>query len=228
MTRFASAVLLRSAEGTAAADGNWQPEPDARPRGSDSMSPQTSADPSEREPELDLLCAAHSPPVQLLAGTESAIGALLTAKKAIGAARTSPSLRARAAPSCSARCSGCHMRNMLRRCRRSQSRTCGRSPQNPHKSGSAGRLPTQNPRTRRHSPAHGGTAATMALLPLIGLYAGSAGLARLTAPVVRAATGLLVSGRSAVRIRSPAPVGLQVRGAFSRIWRDREPEPWNE
>jgi hypothetical protein len=44
----------------------------------------------------------------------------------------------------------------------------------------------------------------MALLPLIGLYAGSAGLARLTAPVVRAATGLLVSGRSAVRIRSPA------------------------
>ena len=45
----------------------------------------------------------------------------------------------------------------------------------------------------------------MALPPLIGLYAGSAGLARLTAPVVRAATGLLVSGRSAVRIRSPAP-----------------------
>ena len=80
------------------------------------------------------------------------------------------------------------------------------SPQNPHKSGSAGRLPTKNPRTRRHSPAHGGTAATMALPPLIGLYAGSAGLARLTSPVVRTATGLLVSGRSAVRIRSPAPL----------------------
>ena len=95
--------------------------------------------------------------------TESAIGALLTAKKAIGAARTSPSLRARAAPSCSARCSGCHMRNMLRRCRRSQSCTCGRSPQNPHKSGSAGRLPTQNPRTKRHSPAHGGTASALPL-----------------------------------------------------------------
>jgi len=147
--------------------------------------------------------------------TESAIGALLTAKKAIGAARTSPSLRARAAPSCSARCSGCHMQNMLRRCRRSQSCTCGRSPQNPHKSGSAGRLPTQNPRTKRHSPAHGGTAATMALLPLIGLYAGSAGLAWLTAPVVRAATGLLVSGRSAVPICSPAPRRYQQKCSLS-------------
>ena len=138
--------------------------------------------------------------------SDSAIGALLTAKMAIGAARTSPSLRARAAASCSALCSSCHMRNMQRRCRRSQSRTCGRSPQNPHKSGSAGRLPTQNPRTRRHSPAHGGTAATMALLPLIGLYAGSAGLARLIAPVVPAATGLLLSGRSRVRVA----VGAQV------------------
>ena len=100
--------------------------------------------------------------------------------------------------------------------RESQYRSCGRSPQNPHKSGSAGWLPTRNPRTRWHSPPHGGTVATMALPLLIGLYAGSAGLARWIAPVVRAATGLLVSGRSAVRIRSPAPRYMKVLRLLAR------------
>jgi hypothetical protein len=42
--------------------------------------------------------------------------------------------------------------------------------------------PTENPRTKRHSAAQGGTAANMALLALTSLYAGSAGLTRLTAP----------------------------------------------
>jgi hypothetical protein len=78
-------------------------------------------------------------------------------------------------------------------------------PQNPHKSGSAEWFPTESPRTKRHSPAHDGTDATMPLSPLTGLYAGSAGLAMLKLLVVRAGTDLLVSGRSAVRIRSPTP-----------------------
>ena len=67
-------------------------------------------------------------------------------------------------------------------------------------------FPTESPRTKRHSPAHGGTDANMPLLALTGLYAGSAGLTMLKLPVVLAGTDLLVSGRSAVRIRSPALV----------------------
>jgi hypothetical protein len=59
------------------------------------------------------------------------------------------------------------------------------SPQNPHKSASAGRLPTKSPRTRRHSPARRGTAATMASLALASLYADSAGLTILELPVAR-------------------------------------------
>jgi hypothetical protein len=58
-----------------------------------------------------------------------------------------------------------------------------------------GRLPTENPRTRRHSPAHGGTAATMAVLVLTSPYAGSAGLTPLTARVAPATTDLLLTGR---------------------------------
>jgi hypothetical protein len=69
------------------------------------------------------------------------------------------------------------------------------SPQNPHKSGSAAMAPTEIPRTKRHYPAQDGTAANMALLALTSLYAGSAGLTPLTAPVVRAATDLLLTGR---------------------------------
>ena len=65
----------------------------------------------------------------------------------------------------------------------------------------------------------------MPLPPLTGLYAGSAGLARLTAPVVRAATGLLVSGRSAVRFRSPAPRSMKVSRLLARdLWNGS----WNE
>src|SRR5450755_2150162 len=73
------------------------------------------------------------------------------------------------------------------------------APQNPHKSGSAASFPTESPRTKRHSPAHGGTGAKMALLALTSLYAGSAGLAILKLPVVRASTDPLKSGRSTVR-----------------------------
>jgi hypothetical protein len=79
-------------------------------------------------------------------------------------------------------------------------------PQNPHTSGSAEWFPTESPRTKRHSPAHDGTDANMPLPPLTGLYAGSAGLTILKLPVVRAATGLLLSGRSRVRVA----VGAQV------------------
>jgi hypothetical protein len=77
------------------------------------------------------------------------------------------------------------------------------APQNPHKSGSAAWFPTKSPRTKRHSPAHGGTGANMTLLALTSLYAGSAGLAILKLPVVRTSTDLLKSGRSAVR---PCPL----------------------
>ena len=80
-------------------------------------------------------------------------------------------------------------------------------PQNPHKSGSAARFPTESPRTKRHSPAHGGTAANMALVALTGLYAGSAGLAMLKLCVARSGTDLLLSGRSKVRILLGALLG---------------------
>src|SRR5947209_3926215 len=73
------------------------------------------------------------------------------------------------------------------------------APQNPHKSGSAASFPTESPRTKRHSPAHGGTDAKMVLLALTSLYAGSAGLTILKLPVVRSGIDLLKSGRSAVR-----------------------------
>ncbi len=59
------------------------------------------------------------------------------------------------------------------------------SPQNPHKPASAGRLPTKSPRTRRHSLAHGGTAASMVSLALASIYAGSAELTILELPVAR-------------------------------------------
>src|ERR1035441_10406910 len=68
------------------------------------------------------------------------------------------------------------------------------APQNPHKSGSAASFPTESPRTKRHSPAHGGTGAKMASLALTSLYAGSTGLTVLELPVVRASTDLLKSG----------------------------------
>ena len=80
------------------------------------------------------------------------------------------------------------------------------APQNPHKSGSAEWFPTESPRTKRHSPAHDGTDANMPLPPLTGLYAGSAGLTILKLPVVRAATDLLLSGRSRVRVAVGAHV----------------------
>jgi hypothetical protein len=48
-------------------------------------------------------------------------------------------------------------------------------PQNPHKSGVAALAPTEYPRTRRHNAAFSGTAASMAVLALTGLYAGRAG-----------------------------------------------------
>src|ERR1017187_2414384 len=70
-------------------------------------------------------------------------------------------------------------------------------PQNPRKSGSAAWFPTESPRTKRHSPVHGGTGAKMALLALTSLYAGSARLTILKLPAVRASTDLLKSGRSA-------------------------------
>src|SRR5579875_892521 len=84
------------------------------------------------------------------------------------------------------------------------------SPQNPHSPGPPGRLPAGT-HGQDGIPRH--TAARLLPWPylsLIGLYAGSAGLARLTAPVLRAVAGLLVSGRSAVRIGSPAPVSPDV------------------
>ena len=62
-------------------------------------------------------------------------------------------------------------------------------------------VPTESPRTKRHSPAQGGTGAKVALLALTSLYAGSAGLTTVELPVVRASTDLLKSGRSAVRPR---------------------------
>jgi hypothetical protein len=71
------------------------------------------------------------------------------------------------------------------------SRPAGVSPQNPHKSASAAAIPTEIPWTKRHYPAQDGTGASMALLALTSLYAGSAGLTSITAPVVRAATDLL-------------------------------------
>ena len=49
------------------------------------------------------------------------------------------------------------------------------APQNPHKSGVAALAPTEYPRTRRHDAAFTGTAASMAMLALTGLYAGRAG-----------------------------------------------------
>ena len=87
--------------------------------------------------------------------------------------------------------------HLRRRCLRvGSSLSCVPSPpQNPHKSGSAARFPTESPRTKRHSPAHGGTDANMALPPLTGLYAGSAGLTMLKLLVARAATDLLLTGR---------------------------------
>ena len=60
-----------------------------------------------------------------------------------------------------------------------------RAPQNPHKSGSPAVAPTENPRTKRHSPAHGGTAASIGTLALKSLYAGSERLTSVTARVVR-------------------------------------------
>ena len=80
------------------------------------------------------------------------------------------------------------------------------APQNPHKSGSARSFPTESPQAKRHSPAHDGTDANMPLPPLTGLYAGSAGLTILKLPVVRAATDLLLSGRSRVRVAVGAHV----------------------
>ena len=59
-----------------------------------------------------------------------------------------------------------------------------------------GCFPTESPRTKRHSPAHGGTGGNVALLALTSLYAGSAGLAILKLPAVRASTDLLKSGSS--------------------------------
>jgi hypothetical protein len=76
------------------------------------------------------------------------------------------------------------------------------APQNPHKSGPRRWLPTGSPRTKRHSPAHGGTSANMALLALTSLYAGSAGLTPSAALVARAATGLLLTGRFMVRVHA--------------------------
>ena len=70
------------------------------------------------------------------------------------------------------------------------------SPQNPHKPASAAAIPTENPRTKRHYPAQDGTAASMTLLALTGLYAGSAGLTILKLPVVRSGTDLLLNGSS--------------------------------
>jgi hypothetical protein len=54
-------------------------------------------------------------------------------------------------------------------------RCASSAPQNSRKSGSTAWFPTESPRTKRHSPAHGGTNANMALPPLIGLYAGAQG-----------------------------------------------------
>lgn len=48
-------------------------------------------------------------------------------------------------------------------------------PQNPHKSGVAALTPTEYPRIRRHNAAFSGTAVSMAVLALTGLYAGRAG-----------------------------------------------------
>ena len=61
------------------------------------------------------------------------------------------------------------------------------------------------PRTKRHFSILGGMVANMATSALTSLYAGSAGLTRLPAGTLPAMTELLVSGRSAVRSRSPAP-----------------------
>jgi hypothetical protein len=74
--------------------------------------------------------------------------------------------------------------------------------------------PTESPQVRArggdphkkptYRTALPGTAAIMVLLALTSLYAGSAGLAILKLPVVRASTDLLKSGRSVVRLR-PLP-----------------------
>lgn len=69
-------------------------------------------------------------------------------------------------------------------------------------------IPTKSPRIKRHSPAYGGTAANMAVLALTSHYVGSAGLMPLTAGTLPVMTELLVSGRPAVRSRSPAPPGV--------------------
>jgi hypothetical protein len=72
-------------------------------------------------------------------------------------------------------------------------------------------IPTRYPQTKRHSPAHGGTAATIDLLALTSRYAGSRGWRGSRSRMAQGATELLVSGRSAVRIRSPAPSISDVR-----------------
>ena len=65
-------------------------------------------------------------------------------------------------------------------------------------------IPTIYPQTIRHYPAHSGTAARMNLLVLTSQYAGSRVWRGLRSRVAQEATELLVSGWSAVRIRSPA------------------------
>ena len=73
--------------------------------------------------------------------------------------------------------------------------------------------PTKTPRTERHYPVQDGTAASMVLLALTSLYAGSAGLTPLTAPVVRAATDLLKSGRSCVVLSGSCVTALTLSSA---------------
>jgi hypothetical protein len=149
---------------------------------------------------MGLLCAADSPSAHLLVGTESAFGACLPWGSLT--VRGQPSLGMACSPAV-ARATGPRRGHVSSTCssralgNRKAILTCmSASPQIPHKSGSAVRFPTESPRTKRHSPAQDGTGANMALLALTSLYAGSAGLAILKLPVVRASTDLLKSGRS--------------------------------
>jgi hypothetical protein len=84
------------------------------------------------------------------------------------------------------------------------------APQSPHNSAPAPGGTHNNPRTKRHYPAHGGTSANVALLALASLYAGSAGLTPSAALVARAATGLLLTGRFMVRVHAREPARVSI------------------
>jgi hypothetical protein len=79
------------------------------------------------------------------------------------------------------------------------------SPQIPHKSGSGASAPTRNPRTKRHYPAFGSTADMISVSAPDRHLPRSDGWQLREILSVSVTLDPLVSGRSAVRFRSPAP-----------------------